>query len=159
MSSSRPLPPCEWCSSLAGPLPGSPPLFLDTVLARGRRTVTRSILTAGLNGQSPYCYTALAAAVKKAEAIDANLVLSVAEPISGRVGRLPLALYDRQTERYGPYVHGTVAYQNPTPGLTRSTYDFDVGALQIVSGSEAGIVTGNYSSRVFDLEKLVKDRS
>jgi hypothetical protein len=28
-----------------------------------------------------------------------------------------------------------------------------------VPGSEARIVTGNYSSRVFDLEKLVKDRS
>jgi hypothetical protein len=69
------IPPCEWCSSLAVPLPGSPPLFLDTVLARGRRAITRSILTAGLNGQSQYCYTALAAAVKKAEAIDANLVL------------------------------------------------------------------------------------
>jgi hypothetical protein len=86
-------------------------------------------------------------------------VLSVIESISGRVGRLPLALYDRQTEWYGPYVHGIVAYQSPTPGLTRSPYVYDGGALQIVSGSEAGIVTGNYSGRVYDLEKLVKDRS
>jgi hypothetical protein len=84
-----------WCSSLAGPSPGSPHAVPDTVLARGRSVITRPIHTAGLNGQSQSCYTALAAAVKKAEAIDANLVLSVVEPISGRVGRLPLALHDR----------------------------------------------------------------
>jgi hypothetical protein len=137
----------------------APSLFFDTVLARGRRTVTRSVLTAGLNGQSQYCDTALATAVKKDEAIDANLVLSVVEPISGRVGWLPFALDDRQIERYGPHVQGTVAYQNPRPGPTRSPYVFDAGAPQIVSGSGAGIVIDNYSSRVFDLEKLLKDRS
>jgi hypothetical protein len=78
MTSSHPTPaPCQWLPQLAL-------LFLGAVPARGRRTVTSWIRTAGLSGQFRSCYKAIAAAGKKAETIAAYLVLAVVNPLVGR---------------------------------------------------------------------------
>src|SRR5262249_34842400 len=82
MTSSHPaVAPCQWFSRLASALdrrsaPRLALLFLGAVLARGRRTVTSWIRAAGLGDQFRPCYTAVAAAGKKAETIAAYLVLS-----------------------------------------------------------------------------------
>jgi hypothetical protein len=89
MTSSHPLPvPCQWFSRLASALdrrsaPRLALLFLGAVLARGRRTVTRWIRAAELSGQFRPCYTAVAAAGKKAETIATYLVLTVVKPLLG----------------------------------------------------------------------------
>jgi hypothetical protein len=77
MTSSHPMPaPCQWFSRLASALdprfaPRLARLFLGAVLARGSRTVTSWIRAAGLSDQFRPCYTAVAAAGKKAGTIAA----------------------------------------------------------------------------------------
>src|SRR6476661_3635775 len=98
MISSHPLPaPCQWFTRLASALdrrsaPRLTLLFLGAVLARGRRTVTTWIRAAGLSDQFRPCYTAVAAAGKKAETIAAYLVLWVIKPLVGHAERLTLAI-------------------------------------------------------------------
>jgi hypothetical protein len=122
MTSSHPLvAPCQWFSRLAGPLdrrstPRLALLFLGAVLARGRRTVTSWIRAAGLSDQFRPCYTAVAAAGKRADRIAARLALAAIEPLVGGVERLTLALDDTPTPRYGPQVQGAGVHHNPTPG-------------------------------------------
>jgi DDE superfamily endonuclease len=138
MTSSHPLPvPCQWFARLASALdrrsaPRLALLFLGAVLARGRRTVTSWIRAAGLNDQFRSCYTAVAAAGKKAETIAAYLVLTVVEPLLGGVERLTLALDDTPTERYGPHVQGAGVHHNPTPGPAGSPYVY--GHVFVVLG-------------------------
>jgi hypothetical protein len=91
-------------------------------LARGRRTVTTGIRAAGLSDQFRPCYTAVAAAGKKAETIAAHLVLAVIKPLVGGAGRLTLAVDDTPTQRYGPQVQGVGVHRNPTPGPAGSPY-------------------------------------
>src|SRR6478752_265774 len=80
MTSSHPLPaPCQWFARLASALdrrsaPRLALLFLGVVLARGRRTVTSWIRAAGLSDEYRPCYTAVAAAGKRADSIAARLV-------------------------------------------------------------------------------------
>src|SRR3954466_6395335 len=87
MTSSHPIPaPCQWFDRLASALdrrsaPRLALLFLGTVLARGRRTVTSWIRAAKLSDQFRSCYTAVAAAGKKAETVAARLVLGVVKPL------------------------------------------------------------------------------
>src|SRR5512143_2972308 len=122
MTSSHPLPAlCQWFARLASALdrrsaPRLALLFLGAVLARGRRTVTSWIRAARLSGQFPHCYTAVAAAGKKAETIAAYLVLWVVKPLLGGLGRLTLAIDDTPTPRYGPQVQGAGVHHNPPPG-------------------------------------------
>src|SRR5512135_3764067 len=122
MTSSHPLPaPCQWFARLAAVLdrrsaPRLALLFLGAVLARGRRTVTSWIRAAGLSDQFRPCYTAVAAAGKKAETIAAHLVLGVIKPLLGGPGRLTLAIDDTPTPRYGWHVEGAGIHHNPTPG-------------------------------------------
>jgi hypothetical protein len=97
-------------------------LFLGAVLARGRRTVTSWIRAAGLSDQFRPCYTAVAAAGKKAEAVAASLALAVVKPLVSGVERLTLALDDTPTPRYGPHVQGAGVHHNPTPGPAGSPY-------------------------------------
>src|SRR5690349_21242546 len=103
MTSSHPLPaPCQWFAHLAAALdrrsaPRLALLFFGAVLARGRRTVTSWIRAARLSEQFPRCYTTVAAAGKKAEAIAAYLVLRVVKPLVSQVERLTLALDDTPT--------------------------------------------------------------
>ena len=98
MISSHPTPArCQWFARLAAALdrrsaPRLALLFLGAVLARGRRTVTTWIRAAGLSDQFRPCYTAVAAAGKKAGTIAAYLVLAVVKPLLGGAERLTLAL-------------------------------------------------------------------
>jgi hypothetical protein len=120
MTSSHPLPvPCQWFSRLACALDRRSALrlallFLGAVLARGRRTVTSWIRAAELSDQFRPCYTAVAAAGKKAETIATYLILTVVKPLLGGVERLTLALDDTPTQRYGPHVQGAGVHHNPT---------------------------------------------
>ena len=104
MTSSHPMPaPCQWFARLAAALdrrsaPRLALLVLGAVLARGRRTVTSWIRAAGLSDQFQHCYTAVAAAGKKAETIPAYLVPAVVEPLLGGIEKLTLALNDTPTE-------------------------------------------------------------
>jgi DDE superfamily endonuclease len=138
MTSSHPLPAsCQWFARLASALdrrsaPRLARLFLGAILARGRRTVTSWIRAAGLSDQFRPCYTAVAAAGKKAEAIAAYLVLAVVEPLLGKVERLTLALDDTPTQRYGPHVQGAGVHHNPTPGPAGSPYVY--GHVFVVLG-------------------------
>jgi hypothetical protein len=138
MTSSPPTPaPCQWFSRLASALdrrsaPRLALLFLGAVLARGRRTVTGWIRAARLSGQFQHCYTAVAAAGKKAETVAAYLVLAVIDPLVGGVNRLMLALDDTPTPRYGPQVQGAGVHHNPTPGPAGSPYVY--GHVFVVLG-------------------------
>ena len=122
MPSSHPLPPsCHWFSALASVLdPRSAPrlalLFLGAVLARGRRTVTSWIRAAGLSDEYRSCYTAVAAAGKRADSIAARLLREAVKPLVADAARLTFALDDTPTERYGRKVQGAGVHHNPTPG-------------------------------------------
>lgn len=122
MTSSHPVPaPCQWFARLAAALdkrsaPRLALLFLGAVLARGRRTVTTWIRAAGLSDQFRPCYTAVAAAGRKAETVAGYLVLTVIQPLLCEVERLTLAVDDTPTPRYGPHVEGADIHHNPTPG-------------------------------------------
>src|SRR5437764_2777642 len=138
MPSSHPLPaPCQWFSRLASALdrrsaPRLALLFLGAVLARGRRTVTTWIRAAGLSDQFRPCYTAVAAAGKKAATVAAYLVLAVVKPLLGGAERLTIALDDTPTKRYGPHVQGAGVHHNPTPGPAGSPYVY--GHVFVVLG-------------------------
>src|SRR6185312_2629844 len=122
MSSSHPLPPsCHWFSALASALdPRSAPrlawLFVGAVLARGRRTVTSWIRAAGLAAEYRRCYTTVAAAGTRADAIAARLAHAVVKPLVAGAARLTFALDDTPTARYGRKVQGAGVHHNPTPG-------------------------------------------
>ena len=138
MTSSHPTPaPCQWFTRLAAALdrrsaPRLALLFLGAVLARGRRTVTSWIRAAGLSDQFRPCYTAVAAAGKKAGTVAARLVLTVVKPLVSGAERLTLALDDTPTRRSGPHVQGAGVHHNPTPGPAGSPYVY--GHVFIVLG-------------------------
>jgi hypothetical protein len=128
MTSSHPLPaPCQWFSWLASALdcrsaPRLARLFLGAVLARGRRTVTTWIRAAKLSDRFQSCYTAVAAAGKRADRIARRLLTEVVLPLVKGAGRLTLALDDTPTKRYGPHVQGAGVHHNPAPGPSGSPY-------------------------------------
>jgi hypothetical protein len=122
MTSSHPAPaPCHWFSRLAALLDPRcasrlARLLLGAILARGRRTVTSWIRAAGLSGEYRPCYTAVAAAGKRADLIAARLASETVRPLAAGAGRLTLAIDDTPTQRYGPRVEGAGVHHNPTPG-------------------------------------------
>jgi hypothetical protein len=128
MTSSHPTPaPCQWFSRLAAALdrrsaPRLALLFFGAVLARGRRTVTTWIRAAKLSDQFRPCYTAVAAAGKRADRIARRLLTEVVRPLLQGSTRLTLALDDTPTQRYGPHVQGAGVHHNPTPGPAGSGY-------------------------------------
>jgi hypothetical protein len=138
MTSSHPLPaPCQWFSRLASALdPRSAPrlalLFLGAVLARGRRTVTTWVRAAQLSDRFRPCYTAVAAAGKRADRIARRLLTEVVAPLVAQAERLTLALDDTPTKRYGPHVQGAGVNHNPTPGPAGSPYVY--GHVFVVLG-------------------------
>src|SRR3954468_19427894 len=138
MTSSHPTPvPCQWFSWLAAALdrrsaPRLARLFLGAVLARGRRTVTSWIRAAKLSDQFRPCYTAVAAAGKKADHIARRLLIEVVLPLLKGATRLTLALDDTPTKRYGPHVQGAGIHHNPTPGPAGSPYVY--GHVFVVLG-------------------------
>src|SRR3954452_17110063 len=118
---------CQWFSWLAAALdrrsaPRLALLFLGAVLARGRRTVTTWIRAARLSDQFRPCYTAVAAAGKRADHIARRLLTQVGRPLLSGATRLTLALDDTPTKRYGPHVQGAGIHHNPTPGPAGSPY-------------------------------------
>lgn len=138
MTSSHPLlAPCQWFARLAEPLdrraaPRLALLFLGAVLARGRRTVTSWIRAARLSDHFRPCYTAVAAAGKKADRIATRLVIEAIKPLVANADRLTLALDDTPTPRYGPHVQGAGVHHNPTPGPAGSPYLY--GHIFVVLG-------------------------
>src|SRR5215469_12549449 len=138
MTSSHPTPAtCQWFARLAAALDRRSALrltllFLGAVLARGRRTVTSWIRAARLSDQFRPCYTAVAAAGKKADSIAARLVIEAIKPLVDGAERLTLALDDTPTQRYGPHVQGAGVHHNPTPGPAGSPYLY--GHIFVVLG-------------------------
>ena len=138
MTSSHPTPaPGQWFSRLASVLdrrsiPRLAMLFLGAVLARGRRTVTSWIRAAQLSDQFRPCYTAVAAAGKKADSIAARLVFEAVKPLVVGDQRLTIALDDTPTPRYGPHVQGAGVHHNPAPGPAGSPYVY--GHVFVVLG-------------------------
>src|SRR3954469_24497159 len=128
MTSSHPThAPCQWFSWLAAALdrrsaPRLALLLLGAVLARGRRTVTTWIRAARLSDEFRPCYTAVAAAGKRADRIARRLLTEVVRPLLARATRLTLVLDDTPTKRYGPQVQGAGVHHNPTPGPAGSPY-------------------------------------
>jgi hypothetical protein len=128
---------CQWFPLLAFALdrrssPRLVLLFLGAVLARGRRTVTSWIRTAGLSPQFRSCYTAVAAAGKKSNQIASRLLLTVVKPLLKPSDRLTLAIDDTPTPRYGPQVQGAGIHHNPTPGPAGSPHVY--GHVFVVIG-------------------------
>jgi hypothetical protein len=107
-------------------------LFLGAVLARGRRTVTGWIRAAGLSDQFRPCYTAIAAAGKRADRVAARLARAAVKPLMAEAKRLTLVLDDTPTERYGPHVQGAGVHHNPSPGPAGSPYVY--GHVWVVLG-------------------------
>jgi DDE superfamily endonuclease len=138
MTSSHPMPaPCQWFSWIAAALdrrsaPRLALLLLGAVLARGRRTVTTWIRAAKLSDQFRPCYTAVAAAGKRADLIARRLLTEVVRPLLAGATRLTLALDDTPTQRYGPHVQGAGVHHNPTPGPAGSPYVY--GHVFVVLG-------------------------
>jgi hypothetical protein len=138
MTSSHPTTtPCQWFSWLAAALdrrsaPRLALLFFGAVLARGRRTVTSWIRAAKLSDQFRPCYTAVAAAGKRADRLARRLLTEVVAPLVAGTGRLILAVDDTPTERYGPHVQGAGVHHNPTPGPAGSPYVY--GHVFVVLG-------------------------
>jgi hypothetical protein len=138
MSSSHPMTAsCQWFSRLARPLdrrsaPRFALLLLGAVLARGRRTVTTWIRAVKLSHQFRPCYTAVAAAGKKADNLATRLLLEVVKPLVQDAPRLTLALDDTPTPRYGPHVQGAGIHHNPTPGPANAPYVY--GHVFVVLG-------------------------
>ena len=128
---------CQWFPLLASALdrrsaPRLALLFLGAVLARGRRTVTSWIRAAVLSTQFRPCYTAVAAAGKKADKVAAQLLIAVIKPLVKNLDRLTLALDDTPTPRYGPHVQGAGVHRNPTPGPAGSPHVY--GHVFVVLG-------------------------
>jgi DDE superfamily endonuclease len=138
MSSSHTTPVrCHWFSLLSGVLdPRSAHrlavLFVGTVLARGRRTVTSWIRAAGLSDEYRRCYTTVAAVGRRTDGMAARLVHEVVRPVVADADHLTLALDDTPTERYGPHVQGAGVHHNPTPGPAGSPFVY--GHVWVVLG-------------------------
>jgi hypothetical protein len=138
MTSSHPLPvPCQWFSWLAASLdrrsaPRLALLFFGAVIARGRRTVTTWIKAAKLSARFQSCYTAVAAAGKRADRVARRLLTEVVLPLVQGAERLTLALDDTPTKRYGPHVQGAGVHHNPSPGPAGSPYVY--GHVFVVLG-------------------------
>ncbi|MDG3003179.1 IS701 family transposase [Paludisphaera mucosa] len=127
------------------------PLFLGALLVRGRRTVTAWIRAPGLSEQFRPCYTAVAAAGKKADTVAAFLVLWVVKPLVRGAERLTLAIDDTTTGRCGPRVQGAGLHHNPAPGPAGAPFVY--GHVFVVLGLLAshpawGVIALPLSSRL-----------
>jgi hypothetical protein len=162
MPSSHPLPPsCHWFSRRASALdPRSAPrlawLLVGAVLARGRRTVTSWIRSAGLSGEYRPCYTTVAAAGNRTDLAAVHLAREVVKPLVAGADRLTFAIDDTPTERHGRQVQGAGVHHNPTPGPAGS--EFLYGHVWVVLGLLArhaawGIVALPLLARMYVREK------
>jgi hypothetical protein len=118
---------CQWLTQLASMLdPRSAPRFANllrgSILARGKRTVTRWIRASELAEEFRECYTTIAAAGKRTADIAAQLLCWVVKPLLIKTPRIVFAIDDTPTERVGPSVQGRGIHHNPTPGPAGSQY-------------------------------------
>jgi DDE superfamily endonuclease len=91
------------------------PLLLGVVMAKGRRTITSWLRAAGLRtGWEEYYY--FVAAVGRACAFLATLLLRLLVRHLRPEGPLVFAIDDTPTKRSGPKVEGAGLHHNPTPG-------------------------------------------
>lgn len=138
MSSSHTTPVrCHWFSVLSEILdPRSARrlavLFVGTVFARGRRTVTSWIRAAGLSTAYRRCHTTVAAVGRRTDLMAARLVHRVVKPVVADADHLTWARDDTPTERYGPHVQGAGAHHHPTPGPAGSPFVY--GHVWVVLG-------------------------
>jgi DDE superfamily endonuclease len=138
MTSSHPAPPPgHWFLRLAALLDPRcaarfARLLLGALLARGRRTVTSWIRAAGLSGEFRPCYTAVAAAGRRADLLAALLAQDAVRPLAAGADRLTLALDDTPTERYGPHVQGAGVHHNPASGPAGAPFVY--GHVWVVLG-------------------------
>ena len=154
-------PPCQWFATLAAVLdPRSATRFvrllLGVLLARGRRTVTSWIRAAGLSELFRPCYTAVAAAGRRADLIAARLANHAVRPLTAGAGRLMLAIDDTPTQRYGPLVQGAGVHHNPTPGPAGAPFVY--GHVWVVLGLLAahplwGVIALPLLARLYVREK------
>ena len=141
MPSSHPLPPsCHWLPALAAALdrrsaPRLAWLLVGAVLASGRRTVTSWIRAAGLSSEYRHCYTAVAAAGRKADLAAAYLAREVVQPMTAGRRRLTFAIDDTPTPRSGRKVQGAGVHHNPSPGPAGGPFVY--GHVWVVLGQLA----------------------
>jgi DDE superfamily endonuclease len=107
-------------------------LLVGALLARGRRTVTSWIRAAGLSAEFRPCYTAVAAAGKRADRLAALVAHDAVRPLIAAAGRVTLALDDTPTPRYGPHVEGAGVHHNPAPGPAGAPFVY--GHVWVVLG-------------------------
>jgi hypothetical protein len=98
-----------------------PVLLAGIVLARGRRTVTTWLRTAGVSDDFDDYYYFLAALGRKSESVATRLVVLILK-ILPLPGRLLAVIDDSPTKRYGPKVEGADIHRNPTPGPADQKY-------------------------------------
>src|SRR4029077_8395255 len=106
--------------------------LVGAILARGRRTVTSWIRAAGPSREFRPCYTAVAAAGRRADLMAAPLAHEVVKPLVAGAARLTFALDDTPTERYGRHVRGAGIHHNPCPGAANSPFVY--GHVWVVLG-------------------------
>jgi hypothetical protein len=133
MTSSHPLPAsCQWFARLASALdcrsaPRLARLFLGAVLARGRRTVTTWIREAKLSDRVESCYTAVAAAGKRADRIARRLLTMV-----GRGTEHPLS------RPHNPYKPSTLPSRAVPIGLLEEYLEREQRAYKVAHAPAPG---------------------
>jgi hypothetical protein len=96
-------------------------LFLGTLFAVGRRTVSSWLRAADLSYDYQDFYHFLSSLGRRAEAV-AGLLLWMVRSLLVPEGRVRLALDDTVTKRFGPHVEGAGVHHNPTPGPADQTF-------------------------------------
>ena len=98
-------------------------LVSGLLLARGRRTVTSWLRSAGLGSDFRACYRLINRVGRRTERLARQLLLRVALPVlAGQHDRLLFGLDDTPTRRFGPRVEGAGVHHNPTPGPADQRY-------------------------------------
>lgn len=116
----------EWSSWLAAGLDARnrwrlPVLLAGILFARGRRTVTTWLRSAGISDDFADYYYFLEPVGRKSESIATRLLWLVLRTLP-LPERLLCAIDDSPTKRYGPQVEGADIHRNPTPGPADQKY-------------------------------------
>jgi hypothetical protein len=116
-----------WVTALAAPLHRRSAWRLAAVvagilLAQGRRTASSWWRAAGIGTHFRSYYYFLDSVGRKTTAVAAVVFGLLRGPLEVPGGRLPLALDDTPTKRYGPEVQGAGIHHDPTPGPAGSKF-------------------------------------
>jgi hypothetical protein len=96
-------------------------LLAGILFARGRRTVTTWLRTAGVSDDFDDYYYFLSSVGRKSESVATRLLVLILRTLP-LPGRLLAAIDDSPTKRYGPKVEGADIHRNPTPGPADQKY-------------------------------------